>query len=229
MRVANVVFIIFSKDLHDVVLLPPLLVADFGNDINHYATLIDPCNNQFDVAVEKGKGSIYAKPKDCSLCVISMISVSVLGSLWYMLGWKLVYNGFCESALDKRTTALVLIDDCGNKWNCTLFLGSISYCHRKIAGEWKKMIAAHRICEVAQIKSGALMVGKNEIVYLEFIPILCLCMLLFCVQVTFQGLCEVNMKNRANTRRISFGKFVLLLINLHIQQVLTTSNRHHGC
>ncbi|RHN47748.1 hypothetical protein MtrunA17_Chr7g0256361 [Medicago truncatula] len=91
------------------------------------------------------------------------------------------------------------------------------------------MIAAHRICEVAQIKSGALMVGKNEIVYLEFIPILCLCMLLFCVQVTFQGLCEVNMKNRANTRRISFGKFVLLLINLHIQQVLTTSNRHHGC
>ncbi|AES59207.2 transmembrane protein, putative [Medicago truncatula] len=84
---SNVESRILNSFIMDVVLLPPLLVADFGNDINHYATLIDPCNNQFDVAVEKGKGSIYAKPKDCSLCVISMISVSVLGSLWYMLGW----------------------------------------------------------------------------------------------------------------------------------------------
>jgi len=49
------------------------------------------------------------------------------------------------------------------------------------------MIAARKICEAAQIKLGALMVSKTEIVYLEFIPILCLCMLLFHVQVTFQG------------------------------------------
>ncbi|RHN79521.1 hypothetical protein MtrunA17_Chr1g0178251 [Medicago truncatula] len=28
------------------------------------------------------------------------------------------------------------------------------------------------------------------------------------------GLCEVNMKNRANTRRISFGKFVLYRTSL---------------
>ncbi|RHN79519.1 hypothetical protein MtrunA17_Chr1g0178231 [Medicago truncatula] len=131
-----------------------------------------------------------------------MIYVSVLGSLWYMLGW-LVYNGFCEFALDKRTTALVLIDDCDNKWKCTLFLGSISYRHRKIVGEWKKMIAARRICEAAQIKLGALMVGKNEIVYLEFIPILCLCMLLFRVQVTFQGESIVEFS------KMSFLKFSL--------------------
>jgi len=48
------------------------------------------------------------------------------------------------------------------------FFGSISYRHRKIAGKWKQMIVARRICEAAQIKLGALMVGKNEIVYLEF-------------------------------------------------------------
>jgi len=35
-----------------------MFVADFGNEINHYATLIDPCNYQFDVAVEKGNGCI---------------------------------------------------------------------------------------------------------------------------------------------------------------------------
>jgi len=81
---------------------------------------------------------------------------------------EVVYIGFREFALDKWTKTLVLIDDCGNKWNCTLFFLSISYRHRKIAGEWKQMIAACRICEAAQIKLGALMVGKNEIVYLEF-------------------------------------------------------------
>ena len=77
------------------------------------------------------------------------------------------YDGFCRLTLGKKTTSLVMIDDCGNKWNCISIYGPRPYKHIKIGGAWKRMAEARRLPLAATIKVGAANVGKNETIYFD--------------------------------------------------------------
>lgn len=69
--------------------------------------------------------------------------------------------------MDKKTTALVLVGDCGNSWNCIVIYGSRPFNHFKIGGQWKRMIKARRIPEGTRIKVGAPVARNNETLYLN--------------------------------------------------------------
>jgi hypothetical protein len=77
------------------------------------------------------------------------------------------YEGFTEVVLERKTTSLILIDDCGNKWNYILIFGMMSYNHYRIGSDWKRMVSARRIKEGKSIRLGALIGGNNKKVYIS--------------------------------------------------------------
>lgn len=79
---------------------------------------------------------------------------------------KLFYQGFCQLTLGKKSTSVLLIDDCGNKWNCITIYGTRPYNHLKIGGGWKRMVDARRIKVGTNIKIGAPYAGNNDKIYL---------------------------------------------------------------
>ncbi|XP_024635271.1 uncharacterized protein [Medicago truncatula] len=78
----------------------------------------------------------------------------------------LLYEGFVEHTLDKASTSLKLVDDCGNMWECILILGSAPYEHNRIDGEWKRFVDARNLCDGVKIRLGAPTTGKNDTLYI---------------------------------------------------------------
>ncbi|KEH19197.1 hypothetical protein MtrunA17_Chr8g0359311 [Medicago truncatula] len=83
--------------------------------------------------------------------------------------WELAYNGFCELILDRRTTALKLVDDCGNKWDCTLIFDSRPYPHFPVGGGFHRMILARRLRDGCHVMVGAPGVGSNDTLYFRIV------------------------------------------------------------
>jgi len=80
-----------------------MFVADFGNEINYHATLIDLNNNQFDVAVEKVHGSIYLTKGRYALRDFYDICFSP----WIIM----VYAGLGQFQITKRLLLSLLLLD----------------------------------------------------------------------------------------------------------------------
>jgi hypothetical protein len=61
---------------------------------------------------------------------------------------------------------LVLVDECGNKWDCILLSGFVQYKHFKIEGWWKWFVAAARkFDEGIRVMLGAPIDGSDEVIY----------------------------------------------------------------
>jgi hypothetical protein len=69
--------------------------------------------------------------------------------------------GFAHMALDRETTAIDLVDENGNVWNCSLLFSETPYANFKIGGGWERMVQARRINEGARVVVGAPGVGLN--------------------------------------------------------------------
>jgi len=78
--------------------------------------------------------------------------------------------GFCEVVLDVTTTSLKIVNDNGNVWGCTLIYDDTNYAHFKIGGGWKRTVLARNLRQGSRILLGARSAGKNETLYLRFIP-----------------------------------------------------------
>jgi hypothetical protein len=81
----------------------------------------------------------------------------------------LIYEGKVETMLDRATTSLKLVDDCGNRWECLLIFGTVPYDHCMIGGEWKRFVEARKLCEGVRIRLGVPMAGVNDTVYLTVV------------------------------------------------------------
>ena len=78
----------------------------------------------------------------------------------------LPYNNFCRLALGKKTTSVVVIDDCGNTWKCIAVYATRPNTHIRIGGGWGRMVDARRLSIGDKIKIGVPNAGKNEKIYL---------------------------------------------------------------
>jgi len=79
----------------------------------------------------------------------------------------LLHEGFCQQTLDKASTLLKLVDDCGNLWECILVFGSDPYEHCRIGGAWKRFIDARNLYEGCKVKIGAPVGGNNSTLYIQ--------------------------------------------------------------
>jgi len=68
-------------------------------------------------------------------------------------------------ALDRENTAVDLVDENGNLWNCSLQFSETPYAHFRIGGDWERMVPARRIREGASVMVGAPAVGMNLTLY----------------------------------------------------------------
>jgi len=66
----------------------------------------------------------------------------------------LIYKGLCDVTIGKKTTSLILLDDCGNIWNCITIFGTRPHHHIKLGGGWKRMVDARRLEEGVLVKVG---------------------------------------------------------------------------
>jgi hypothetical protein len=78
-----------------------------------------------------------------------------------MLFQELAYIGFCELTLDRRSTVLKLVDDSGNKWDCTVIFYTSPYLYFKVGGGFSRMLLARRLKDGCHIMVGAPVVGSN--------------------------------------------------------------------
>jgi hypothetical protein len=62
-----------------------------------------------------------------------------------------------------------MVDECGNKWMCSLVYGTRSYEHFKIGGGWKRMVDARRLCRGAHVMVGTPTAGDNKTIYFRVI------------------------------------------------------------
>lgn len=89
--------------------------------------------------------------------------LKLLINIWNIFFFqKLLYPGFCQITLDKRTTSVELVDECGNIWECMLIYCRHPYAHFKVGGAFKRMVEARRILEGCHIMVGTLEVRPNE-------------------------------------------------------------------
>jgi len=79
----------------------------------------------------------------------------------------LIYKGLCDLTIEKKTTSLTMIDDCGNKWNCITIFGSSPHHHIKLGGGWKRMVLARRLEEGVMVKVGFPLAEMNDIIYIQ--------------------------------------------------------------
>jgi hypothetical protein len=77
--------------------------------------------------------------------------------------------GFAHMALDRETTAIGLVDDNGNLWDCTLQFSMTPHPNFKIGGGWDRMVKARRIKEGARVVVGAPAVGMNLTLFVTWI------------------------------------------------------------
>jgi len=76
------------------------------------------------------------------------------------------YNSFGRLALGKKTTSVVVIDDCGNTWRCIVVYGTRPNNHIKIGGSWGRLVDERRLAIGVKIKVGVPRVGKNDTVFI---------------------------------------------------------------
>ena len=62
---------------------------------------------------------------------------------------------FREQCLEKKNGDLMLIDDNGNKWNCSVIVGTLTQANWRLGGEWKTMINARHITHGSYMIIGA--------------------------------------------------------------------------
>lgn len=70
--------------------------------------------------------------------------------------------GFSQLALDKRSTSLKLVDECGNIWACTIQYVRGRDAHFRVGGGWNRMVKARGLGDGVRIIVGAPYVGRNE-------------------------------------------------------------------
>jgi hypothetical protein len=68
--------------------------------------------------------------------------------------------------LDRGSTSLKLVDDCGNVWECILIFGT-AHDHCRIDGQWKCFVEAHNGYEWVRMRLRAAVVGDNEMLYVQ--------------------------------------------------------------
>ncbi|KEH33753.1 hypothetical protein MTR_3g452180 [Medicago truncatula] len=93
------------------------------------------------------------------------LSATELDSGWMVLA----FFGFCKLTLCKGTTSINLVDECGNKWMCTVVYGTRPYKHFKIGGGWKRMVDARGLGIGCIVKLGAPADGSNQKLYFKVI------------------------------------------------------------
>jgi len=54
------------------------------------------------------------------------------------------------------------VDECGNRWICTVVYATKPYKHFKIGGEWKRMVDARGLSAGCRVMLGAPTDGINE-------------------------------------------------------------------
>jgi len=77
----------------------------------------------------------------------------------------LPYNSFCRLAIGKKTTSVVVLDDCGNTWRCIAVYGTRPNTHIKIGGNWGRLVDARRLVVGVKVKIGVPNAGRNETIY----------------------------------------------------------------
>jgi hypothetical protein len=75
--------------------------------------------------------------------------------------YMLCYNSFCSLALGKKTTSVMVVDDCGNTWKCISIYGTRPYSHIKIGGILGRLVDARRLGVGIKIMIGVLNPGKK--------------------------------------------------------------------
>jgi hypothetical protein len=63
----------------------------------------------------------------------------------------------------------MLIDECGNQWECTLLFGRRPCLHFDIGGGFNRMVMARRLCEGGHVMVGAPVLGSNAKLFLRVI------------------------------------------------------------
>ncbi|MCI02353.1 replication protein A1-like protein [Trifolium medium] len=172
---------------------------DFGEEIGRVASLVDSKENQFECLVEKINGNVYFTLGWGALRDFYDIRFGAWLMLLYMGGGQfglilhdrfhqhvdsplftppmkfaidmmLPYDGFGEYAFEEDATTIKLVDDCGNKWNCTLVYVTFPFKHFKVGGEWSRLVAARRLAVGESVTVGAQANGHSQAIYLLFDP-----------------------------------------------------------
>lgn len=87
-------YVVELDTLHAMVVLPIMFVHDFGDQIGHYANLVDSKNNEFEVLVERFNGNIYLTTgwhalKDFyGVCLGSWVTMVFVGMDKYVIHLK---------------------------------------------------------------------------------------------------------------------------------------------
>jgi hypothetical protein len=77
-----------------------------------------------------------------------------------------MFNSFGRLALGKKTTSVVIVDDCDNTWRCIAVYGTRPNAHIKIGGSWGRLVDARRLAIGVKIKVGVPSAGKNGTVFM---------------------------------------------------------------
>lgn len=64
-------------------------------------------------------------------------------------------NGFCELTLDVNVVVSVMVDECGNQWECSSLFGRRPFLHFIIGGGFNRLVMARRLCEGSHVMVGA--------------------------------------------------------------------------
>jgi hypothetical protein len=70
--------------------------------------------------------------------------------------------GFTKLALDRRTSELSIVDECGCIWNCTLQFEEGPHPHFIVGGGWSIMAKGRRFKAGYRVILGAPYFGRNE-------------------------------------------------------------------
>ena len=75
------------------------------------------------------------------------------------------YVGFSIMCLDTSSTSIKLVDEHGNRWNCTIQFVPCNDARFLICSGWNKMVKARGLKDGDRVVIGAPGVGSNETLY----------------------------------------------------------------
>lgn len=64
----------------------------------------------------------------------------------------LLLEGWCEQILDRTSTSVRMVDDCGIVWECIMIFGTDPHEHCSIGGQWKRFVEARILTEGVRIR-----------------------------------------------------------------------------
>ncbi|MCH79314.1 helicase-like protein, partial [Trifolium medium] len=77
----------------------------------------------------------------------------------------LLWNGFCEYALPKSNTDLILVDWLGHTWKCNLQFASHLPNKCQISGQWRNICKAHQLIEDCVVKFCVTEMSNNKTIH----------------------------------------------------------------